>query len=134
MSQRKITRRRLEFLLENWGNWEADTRLGPAASKRCASAEREFASDSSRFVWDAGSTVPRETADDPALAEKTEAVLIALDRPLQRVLVLRYARRLTPERMAAAMRMSRVSVEALLDTAVVAIWTELEDRAWAHGL
>lgn len=134
MKTRNITRRRLEWLLENWGAWEANTNLGPAVSPLCGSAERAYASDTSRYVWDGRSTVPRETTDDPLIAQKTEAALLRLPEKQKKIIVLRYARQMRPESMAQFMRMSVVSVDALLDAAIVSIWSELEGMSWASGI
>lgn len=136
MRQRNITRQRLNYLLANWGYWEAATSIGPKVSMLCGSAERAYAKDTSRHVWGGAEYVPRETPDNlqPVLAEKTESVLLKLSDQYQRVIVLRYARNLVPEQIAARLCMSRVMAEAILDAAIVAAWSELEDMTWARGL
>lgn len=134
MSQRKITLPRMIYLLNNWGNWQAVERVGPMVSSLCGSAERGYASNPRRHVWDGQANVPRETPDDADLAEKTEQVLLRLERRYQQVIVFWYARRMSLEDISVHLRMSRVSAEAILDAALVAVMSELEEMSWANGL
>lgn len=130
----KITHQRIQYLLVNWGNWETSERIGPMVSSVCGSAERAYVMNPRRHVWDVSSHVPRETPDDADLAEKTEQVLLRLDLRYQQVIVFRYARRLSLEDISVRMRMSRISAEAILDAALVAVMSELEEMSWASGL
>ena len=136
MSQRKITLQRIIFLLDNWGCWESMERVGPMVSKVCGSAERAFVMNPRRHVWEGQAHVPRETPDEAniGLAEQNEQVLLRLDVRFQRVIMFRFARRLALEDIAERMRMSRVSALALLDSALVAVMSELENTSWASGL
>ena len=130
----KITHQRLQYLLANWGTWEARERVGPMVSSVCGSAERAYVMNPRRHVWDGHVHVPRETPDDADLAEKTEKVLLQLDHRYQQVIVFWYARRLSLEDISVRMRLSRVSTEAILDAALVAVMSELEKMSWASGL
>ena len=134
MKLSKITHQRLQYLLANWGAWEACERVGPMISSVCGSAERAYVMNPRRQVWDVNMHVPRETPDDADLAEKTEKVLLRLDHRYQQVIVFWYARRLSLEDISVRMRMSRVSAEAILDAALVAVMSELEEMSWANGL
>lgn len=134
MKQIRMTRQRLEYLMRNWGVWQRSlSRVGPSASLVCGSAERRYASDAERYVWEGRSTVPRETPDDPVLAELTEEVVAQLVARHRRVIVERYVSEHSLRLVAARMGMSETTAEALLDAALADVMFRLEEASWASG-
>lgn len=132
---RKITPERLEYLLRNWGVWQRGLQgVGPVVPTRCGSAERKFAGDTGRYVWETSFSRCREAVEEPLLAERVEAVIAQLAQGYQQVLVMRFCRQFPLEGIAGQLRMSVVTCEARLDSAIVAIWEKLEATAWASGI
>lgn len=135
MKPKKLTRQRLEYLLKNWGTWERSIgRVGPGARVVCGSAEARYAGDAERYVWEGTANVPRETPDDPQLAERTEEILVRIPVHHQRMIVARYAREYSLQLLAAKWGMSQSTAEAQFEAALAAIWLELEETTWASGL
>lgn len=125
---RAITRQRLEGLLVNWGRYVTHgAPIGPQVPKRCGSAESEYATDPSRYVWEGRAYVPRGTAEiDEDLGERVERVAVLLAEDLQRVLLMRYASNRTLVDIAMQVGMSLAQAEARLASAQVQVWELLE--------
>lgn len=130
VEDRAITRQRLEYLLENWGRYVTHgTPAGPQVSKRCGSAESEYANDPARYVWEGRAYVPRDTGTlDEHLGERVERVAVTLPDDLQRVLLMRYAGNCTLVYIAMQVGMSLAQAEARLAAAQVQVWEKLEAR------
>lgn len=129
--ERTITRERLEHLLENWGRYVTyGAPVGPQQSKRCGSAESQYAHDPSRYVWEGRAYVPRETSEiDDDLGERVERVVVTLADELQLVLLRRYGHNRTMVDIAMSSSMSLAHAEARLAAAQVQVWEKLEGES-----
>lgn len=85
-----ITHQQLEMLLENWGLFCTTGNWGPAASIVCGSAEREYADNLGRYVWDDGSRPARAMRGDDALGMLIERALESCPMDWRRVLLRWY--------------------------------------------
>jgi hypothetical protein len=132
MKDRKITRERLEYLLENWGKYvTVGAPVGPQVPTRCGSVESQYAADPSRYVWEGRAYVPRGTGDmDESLAVLTEKAVLTLCDKYQHALVMRYGKGLTLVAIAMNARCSLPSAEAMIASATIAVWEHLESESW----
>lgn len=120
-----MTKERLKFLLENWGRWQRAAKVGPVASTRCASHEREYASDPSRYVWEGNARVP-ELEHDCVLAEIVEDCVLTLPRMSQEVLVAAAVQERRPEEIARELRRSLEQTKSILQIAETQLDSALE--------
>lgn len=134
MADRKITRERLEYLLENWGRYvTSGAPVGPQIARECGSVERQWNDDPSRYVWEGRAYVSRGTSDiNVALALVVEEAVLTLAHKAQLSLVMRYGKNLTMVCIAMTVRCSLPVAEALVGGATIAVWEHLEATSWQN--
>lgn len=122
MAKTSITPQVLEMLLENWGLFVSTGSWGPRIATECGSAEREWNSNLSRYVWDSEGRPLRDRQCDDALGEMLEHIILDLPMDYVRVLLRRYARR--------EFDMGHYSM-AILDSARISVHEKLEEQGYA---
>lgn len=120
MSER-ITRERLDFLLDNWAKWQRSERerIGP---------KQGYITVDRLFSWRPSGG--GDTAHDEALALRMEEAVLRLVLVQQQALVGWYCQRRGVLSLAQFLNMSCVSAEAVLDTALCEVWRIVEESAW----
>jgi len=122
MAKTTITPDVLEMLLENWGLFVNSGSWGPRIANQCGSAEREWNSNLSRYVWDNEGRPVRERQCNDELGDRVERIIRDLPMDYIRVLLSRYQKN--------EYNMSAYN-KALLVSAKVSVQEKLEEQAYA---
>jgi hypothetical protein len=129
MKKTDITPQVLEMLLENWGAFVTTGHWGPQVRTECGSIERQWNSDSSRYVWEGNATTPRKEAND-ALGIMIERLVSDMPTDHVRPLLYFYGYNKQPVQFAGLMRISSAMADSLLITAKSTLKQSLEQMGY----
>jgi hypothetical protein len=124
-----ITSHVLEMLLENWGIFVTTGHWGPEVRKECGSIERQWNSDSSRYVWEGNASVRQKQADE-VLGILVERLLADMPTDHVRPLLYFYGHNKQPFQFAGLMRISADKARCLLISAKSNLKQSLEQMGY----
>lgn len=125
----KITNHVLEMLLENWGIFVTTGHWGPEVRKECGSIERQWNSDSSRYVWEGNASVRKNVADD-VLGILIERLVGDMPIDYIKALLYFYGHNKQPVQFAGLMRISSAMAECILISAKSNLKQSLEQMGY----
>lgn len=125
----KITNHVLEMLLENWGLFVTTGHWGPEQRTECGSIERQWNSDSSRYVWEGNASVRPKQADD-VMGILIERLVGEMPTDYVRPLLYFYGHNKQPVQFAGTMRISSAMAASLLISAKSSLKQSLEQMGY----